>query len=114
MIRKLLVIGIASLGLVLSGCGSSGDESSSEDSSNGSTSESTSSASAEKIFSNNCTSCHGDNLEGASAPALKNIGSELSQDEISDQIKNGGGGMPPGLISDDKAEKVASWLAKKK
>jgi hypothetical protein len=38
----------------------------------------------------------------------------LSKKQILDQIKNGGGGMPAGVVKGDQAEKVASWLAAKK
>jgi len=53
-------------------------------------------------------------LEGKSGPALNHIGKKLSKQDILKQIKNGGGGMPAGVIKGDQAEKVASWLADKK
>ncbi|MFC0190476.1 c-type cytochrome [Fictibacillus aquaticus] len=97
---------ILTLGLILSvaGC-SSGDkeESSGRDS-----------AGAEAIYKQNCASCHGQNLEGSSGPALKEVGKEYSKDEILEQIKDGGGGMPAGLIGGKEAENVASWLSDKK
>lgn len=64
----------------------------------------------EKIYSNNCASCHGDNLQGAMGPKLK--GNDLSKDAIQTQIKEGGGGMPPGVIKGEAAQKVAEWLTK--
>lgn len=71
-------------------------------------------ASAEEVYKQNCASCHGNNLEGGTGPALKQIGKEHNKAEILKQIKNGGGGMPAGLVSGDEAESVAQWLAKKK
>ncbi|MBS4223159.1 cytochrome c551 [Lederbergia citrea] len=68
----------------------------------------------EAIVKQNCTSCHGDNLEGRNGPALAHIGAELSKDEILDAIENGRGGMPAGIIKGDDAEKVAAWLSEKK
>lgn len=68
----------------------------------------------DKIFAQNCTACHGKNLEGGAGPNLQKIGSQLSKDQILKQIKEGGGGMPGGLIQGDAANKVAAWLAKKK
>ncbi|MGV3488778.1 MAG: c-type cytochrome [Tuberibacillus sp.] len=69
----------------------------------------------DKLFEQNCSSCHGKNLEGGgSAPNLQHIGKQMSKDAILKQINNGGGGMPGGLIKGDDAVKVAEWLAKKK
>ena len=60
-------------------------------------------------------SCHGQNLEGqGNFPALNDVGSRLSQDEILDVIENGRGAMPGGIISGDDAQAVAEWLAAKK
>lgn len=70
---------------------------------------------ASATFQQNCSSCHGGNLEGASGPALDAVGSKYSKDEILDIIENGkGSGMPAGLIQGDEAENVAAWLADKK
>lgn len=71
-------------------------------------------ADPEAIFKDNCASCHGKNLEGGNGPELDHIGKQLSKDDIHDQIKNGGGGMPAGVIEGDEADKVAKWLSKKK
>jgi len=73
-------------------------------------------AGAEKIASQKCTSCHGNNLEGSVGPSLQKIGSKYSKDQILNIIKKGknNGKMPAGLISGDDAEKVAEWLAAKK
>src|SRR5699024_12021610 len=43
----------------------------------------------EAIFSQNCASCHGDDLSGGMGPDLTKVGSELSADEIKDIIENG-------------------------
>ena len=43
-----------------------------------------------------CITCHGENLEGASAPTLHGTG--LSQEDIADILRNGRGGMPAGLV----------------
>ena len=68
--------------------------------------------SASASYQQNCASCHGGNLEGASAPSLQQVGSNYSQEEILDIIENGReGGMPAGLIQGDEAENVAAWLA---
>jgi cytochrome c551 len=69
---------------------------------------------AETIASQNCYSCHGDNLKGAMGPNLQKIGSKYSKDEILDILKNGKGNMPPNVIKGSDAEKVATWLSEKK
>lgn len=74
----------------------------------------TTSAGAEQIYAQNCSSCHGENLEGRNGPKLEDVGSRLSKDEILDRIENGGTGMPPKIISGDDADKVATWLSEKK
>lgn len=70
---------------------------------------------AEKIFTQNCASCHGENLGGGAGPALEAVGGKYSKDEILEIIKNGkSGGMPAGVIQGEDAEKVATWLSEKK
>ncbi|TLS36120.1 c-type cytochrome [Pseudalkalibacillus caeni] len=68
-------------------------------------------AAAEKAFQQNCASCHGENLEGGTGPALENT--DLSKDEILNQIQKGGGGMPANLVEGEKAENLAAWIAEK-
>jgi cytochrome c551 len=69
---------------------------------------------AEKIFSQKCSSCHGENLQGGMGPELAKVGASKSKDEIANIIKNGQGGMPANLISGDDLDKVSEWLASKK
>ncbi len=68
----------------------------------------------EDIVKQNCTSRHGDQLQGAVGPELQKIGGKLSKDEIKEVIVKGKGNMPPNLIPADQASKVADWLSKKK
>ncbi|GGH85013.1 mono/diheme cytochrome c family protein [Pullulanibacillus pueri] len=72
------------------------------------------SLSADKIYGQKCSTCHGANLEGGMGPNLQKIGGQLSKDKIVNQIKNGGGGMPANVITGDAVDKVADWLSKKK
>jgi menaquinol-cytochrome c reductase cytochrome b/c subunit len=60
-----------------------------------------------------CKGCHGVNMEGVAAPNLQKVGSRLSADEIAKVIKNGRGGMPPGMFqgSDEDLKKLAEYLA---
>lgn len=67
---------------------------------------------ADSSYQQNCAACHGGNLEGATGPALEQVGNNYSEEEILDIILNGkGSGMPGGLITGDEAENVAAWLA---
>lgn len=115
MNKKLLAL-IFGAGLVLAACGG-GDDKADKDTStdSGTSTTETASVDAEKIVSAKCISCHGQNLEGqGNFPALNNVGSRLSQDEILNVIENGRGAMPGGIISGDDATAVAEWLAAKK
>jgi len=117
----LLALGLGTT-LALAACGGS-DDSSSDDSSstkeestmNDDSSKTETAVDAEKIFANNCASCHGNNLEGNVGPNLTKVGSKYSSEEIQKIIKNGKGQMPAGILKDDKEiMAVADWLAAKK
>ncbi|MGF6952941.1 alcohol dehydrogenase (cytochrome c) [Neobacillus sp. B4I6] len=69
---------------------------------------------AEVIYKNSCMSCHGGNLEGGAGPDLRHVGVSMSEEEILNQIINGGGRMPGGLVDKDQAEILAKWLSQKK
>ena len=69
-------------------------------------------ASPEEIYEQNCSSCHGGNLEGLSGPALDQVGSKYSVEEIADIIQNGmGTGMPGGLVTGEEQQLLSEWLA---
>ena len=69
-------------------------------------------AAGEELVQSSCTSCHGGNLQGmGNTPALSDVGSRLSEEEIHDVIVNGRGGMPKGLLQGEDAEAAAAWLA---
>lgn len=111
--KKKLLAALFGATLVLGACGGGGDTDTGTD--DGATGDDNASAvDAEAVFQQSCASCHGGNLEGASGPALDEIGADLSEDEIHDVIENGQGGMPGGLIKGDDADAVAEWLAAKK
>lgn len=121
-LKNLLLAAGLGATLVLGACGS--DDSSSDTSPDTTKEESTmnddsskteTAVDAEKIFANNCASCHGNNLEGNVGPNLTKVGAKLSSEEIQEIIKNGKGQMPAGILKDDKEiVAVADWLAEKK
>ncbi|TCS95658.1 c-type cytochrome [Hazenella coriacea] len=68
-----------------------------------------------EIYANNCSSCHGGNLQGSVGPALDKIGSKMDQQQISDIIKNGVNSMPAqSQLSDEDRDQLSAWLAEKK
>ncbi|ACB61872.1 cytochrome c class I [Exiguobacterium sibiricum 255-15] len=118
-LKNLLLAAGLGATLVLGACGSD-DSSSSDTSKDESTmsddsSKTNTAVDAEKIFANNCASCHGNNLEGNVGPNLTKVGAKYSSEEIQKIIKNGKGQMPAGILKDDKEiVAVADWLADKK
>lgn len=70
-------------------------------------------ASGAQLFSDNCESCHG--VEGAGGhvgPNLQTspVAENLSQ--VEQQVRNGGGAMPPfsGALSDEEIDAVAHYV----
>ncbi|MFC7321901.1 cytochrome c551 [Halobacillus campisalis] len=113
--KKLLWASLVGMILVLGACGGGDDESG-----NGGESEDTGSeessfdgdvAAAEEVFQQNCASCHGGDMEGNVGPALTEIGSKYSADEIQSIIQEGKGSMSAQNVEESDAELVASWLA---
>jgi alcohol dehydrogenase (cytochrome c) len=68
----------------------------------------------EAIYKKSCIFCHGQNLEGGAGPDLRHVGSSMSEQDILNQIINGGGRMPGGLVNGDQAKALAKWLAQQK
>lgn len=58
-----------------------------------------------------CISCHGEDLEGVSGPAL--VGLDLTPEEIVDIAKDGQGDMPGGTFegTDEELEQLAEFIA---
>jgi cytochrome c551 len=103
-VKKKLLALLMGTGLVLAACGGGGDD----QATGGDT------VDAEKITAQKCSTCHGQNLEGAGAPKISDVGSRYSKEEIENIILNGKGGMPAGIIKGEEASAVAEWLASKK
>lgn len=112
--KKSLMALLFGTALILGACG--GDETAepepAEETPEEAPAEEESSVDAEQIVNQNCISCHGENLEGqGNFPALNDVGSRLSEDEILTVILEGRGAMPEGIIQGEEAEAVAAWLA---
>ncbi len=107
--------------LVLGACGDGGDEATDGGSTNDNTTDEqttdggTEANKGEELVMSSCTTCHGGNLQGmGNTPALSDVGSRLSEEEILDVILNGRGAMPGGLLKGEDAEAAAAWLAQQK
>ncbi|MFC0525434.1 cytochrome c551 [Pontibacillus salicampi] len=127
--RKYLLAILFGSALVLGACGSGGDEENgstdnqdenqteeneSTDESAGDEGGSVNAAAAEKLYKQNCASCHANDLSGNVGPNLKKIGAKYNQEEIDGIIINGQGSMPPKQLEGEEADTVAAWLADKK
>jgi mono/diheme cytochrome c family protein len=62
----------------------------------------------ESVYQQNCASCHGGDLEGASGPALDDGG--YSEEDILTAISEGPGSMPADLATGEDAEAVAEYI----
>jgi len=61
------------------------------------------------IFRQTCGGCHGMRAEGGVGPPL--AGAQITVDEAKTQIDNGGGIMPPRLVTGTREEDVLAYLA---
>ncbi|ANU10311.1 cytochrome C-553 [Planococcus antarcticus DSM 14505] len=113
--KKQLMAMLFGATLLLGACGGGDETTEPEEAPADNGGEETASIDAEQVVQQNCISCHGENLEGAgNFPALNDVGSRLSQDEIRSIIENGQGAMPANIIEGDEADAVAEYLANMK
>jgi len=71
---------------------------------------------AAAVYEQSCLMCHGDQFQGGGGPALVDVGSRLTEQQIARKIQNGGGGMP-GFKSELTPEEIGNlskWLSEKK
>lgn len=72
-------------------------------------------AAGKQVFTNNCGSCHvlGDaGTQGSVGPNLDEL--KPSRDQVEQQVRNGGGGMPAfqGRLTDDQIDAVSDYVAR--
>ncbi len=71
---------------------------------------------AEATYKAQCVGCHAADMSGGVGPNLQKVGGQLTAEQISTQIHNGGGGMPAykGTLTEDQITALTDWLAAKK
>ena len=113
-IAAMVVAGV--LG-ALAGCGddddSGADETTTEEATTAATTEAEPTgdvAAGMTFFSQTCESCHldGGNAAGGAGPQLAGAG--LTEQQIRDQVVNGGGGMPPNLAQGQDLDNVTAYV----
>ena len=118
MARRIAIILLALvIGLGAAACGDGDDEAEDTATEETTTTETTGDdafAAGRTVFVENCGQCHtlsDAGTTGSIGPTLD--GSSLSADEIEEQVRNGGGGMPAfeGDLSEDEIENVSSYVA---
>lgn len=71
-----------------------------------------------EVYKSNCLSCHGTDLQGKMGPTtdLTKVGARRTIEQITEQISEGGGGMPSysSRLTEDEIKGLAGWLAEKK
>lgn len=116
MKSKLLLLSvIVTISIVLSGCGGS-DNDATNNTPPATDNGVTTAANPETLYKQNCTSCHGVNLNQMKNADLSSVGSRLSKDKIATQIAKGGGGMIAfeNKLAANEIDALADWLAAKK
>lgn len=104
--KNVLFALLVTASTVLTACG--GGESTSDNSTD------TAKSDPEKMYMQKCSNCHGADLTGGAGPALNQIGTTHSKEDIEKIINEGQKMMPKGLLEGEDASKVAEWLAEKK
>ena len=73
-------------------------------------------ANAVALYKISCLSCHAADLSGRVGPSLQEIGSKLSQEQLSTIIHDGARGMPAfqKSLSNEEIDALTQWLSKNK
>ncbi|SDI33763.1 c-type cytochrome [Natribacillus halophilus] len=61
----------------------------------------------EEVYEQDCLSCHGENMEGDTGPAIEG----QDPDAVITAIEEGPGSMPEGLVDGEDAEAVAEYVS---
>lgn len=66
------------------------------------------------VYSQKCSSCHGQILADGMPGDLEGIGSEFSREQLGKIVLRGIGLMPGGLVEDEEAAALVEWLSNMK
>jgi mono/diheme cytochrome c family protein len=113
---RFLAVALVGIALVVGGlsCGGGDEESTDTTTTTDETTTETATAAGRDVFVTNCGSCHTLSDAGTSGTVGPNLdGSGLSVDQIEQQVRNGGGAMPPfaGQLDDAEIAAVAEYVA---
>jgi cytochrome c551 len=111
----LTLTALALAGGVASGCGGGDDEASTSPPPATTATETgdAQAASGAQLFSANCSSCHGpDGAGGEVGPNLQKSSVAENLAQVEQQVRDGGGGMPPfaDVLSDEEIDTVAHYV----
>ena len=100
-------------GGVASGCGGGDETSTAPETTTATATGAGQAASGARLFNDNCQSCHG--AEGAGGnvgPDLQKSSAAENLAQVKNQVRDGGGGMPPfaGVLSDAEIDTVARYV----
>lgn len=116
--KKLFLPVLGASMLLLAACGNQGGTPAEKatNKTDNNTTKTVDAGSPEAVYQKNCMNCHGGNLQGGFAPALQNVGSKMSKDQIKQIIENGKGSMPAqkDYIEPAALDQLATWLSEKK
>lgn len=112
MKTRAALLAILALLLAAAGCGGGDDEADDQPPPPAATNGD--GASGEAVFTENCGSCHvlsAAGTTGTTGPNLDDV--QPSQEEVEEQVRNGGGGMPAfeGDLSDAEIDAVSQYVA---
>jgi cytochrome c551 len=68
------------------------------------------------LYKSQCLSCHAVDLSGRVGPSLKDVGTRLSEDQITDIVMEGYQGMPSykKILEESEIKSIAMWLSNMK
>lgn len=107
--KKMLLTYLIGATFVLAACGA--DEDSGTETNSSGEEVTLTLEETKSLYSQNCSSCHGQILANGAPEGLDQIGSKLSKEEIEKIIRKGKGPMSGELIKGGEAAAVAEWLS---
>ena len=111
-VKTAALLAVVVLALAAAGCG--GDDEADQQPPPPATETDGGAASGEAVFTQHCGSCHTLSAAGTNGTTGANLDDlQPSQEEVEEQVRNGGGGMPAfeGRLSDAEIAAVSEYVA---